>query len=393
MMQWTLHPVSRLKSAARAWDALGAQSGAVPFLRSDFLLAALAEFGSGRELLGICGPEAEPVAMGLFVRTRPGTWETFQPAQLPLGALVVRRGPGVEPLLHALIRALPGCALSVAVTQQDPAIRERPQESSKLATLDYVDTARVRLQGAFDGFWSARGKNLRQNVRKQFAKLRQDGIEPRLETVTDTGLVAAAIEQYGRLESAGWKAQEGTAVGADNAQGRFYRRVFEAFCATGDARIYRYWFAERVVAMDLCLIEGPLLVVLKTAYDESLRSISPASLLRHDYFRELFDEGRIRHVEFYGKVMDWHLRWTDDVRTLYHVNGYRFAWVRRLHAAIRRRGPVRAAEPADASGLREDRVQRVGHPGDIGRAQVLMAADLEHVRGPLESGIADERRR
>ena len=343
---WTLHPVAHFASVARTWDALCAQSGALPFLRSDFLLPALTEFGAGRELLAIGGSPAEPVAMGLFVRKRAGTWETFQPAQLPLGALVAGTTPDLASLARSLMPALPGLALTVALTQQDPAIRARPTDTPSLGTLDYVDTARVAVEGTFDAYWLARGKNLRQNVRKQLAKVEQDGTVPRFDCVTEPQDVAEAIAQYGRLESAGWKAQGGTAIGAGNAQGRFYRSVFEAFCARGAGRIYRYWLGDRVVAMDLCVVDGPMLVVLKTTYDESLRAVSPASLLRFAYFRALFDEGAIRSIEFYGKVMDWHLRWTSDVRTLYHVNAYRWPWVKRLHARSRMRQREEKTEPA-----------------------------------------------
>jgi CelD/BcsL family acetyltransferase involved in cellulose biosynthesis len=356
--KWTLHPVARFASVARTWDSLCAQSGAVPFLCSDFLLPALTEFGTRRELLAICGSPAEPVAMGLFVRKRAGTWETFQPAQLPLGALIARSGPDLAHLARSLVPALPGFALTVAITQQDPAIRARPDDVPSLGTLDYVDTARVAVEGTFDTYWTARGKNLRQNVRKQLAKVEQDA--PRLDCVTEPQGVAEAIEQYGRLESAGWKAQGGTAIGTGNAQGRFYRSVFEAFCARGAGRIYRYWFGDRVVAMDLCVLDGPVLVVLKTTYDESLRTVSPASLLRYAYFRALFDEGAVRRIEFYGKVMDWHLRWTSDVRTLYHVNAYRWPWVKRLHSARRQREgqsePISTGEAPGTAVSPENRV-------------------------------------
>ena len=359
--KWSLHPVARFASVARAWDALCAQSGAVPFLRSDFLLPALAQFSAGRELLAICGSPSEPLAMGLFVRRRIGAWETFQPAQLPLGAVVAQSGPELADLARSLMPALPGIALTLAITQQDPSIHPRPGNASSVGTLDYVDTARVAVEGAFDAYWSARGKNLRQNVRKQLAKVEQDGIVPRLDWVAEPQGVAEAIEQYGRLESAGWKAQGGTAIGSGNAQGRFYRNVFESFCARGAARIYRYWFGDRVVAMDLCVLDGPVLVVLKTTYDESLRAVSPASLLRYAYFRALFDEGVIRSIEFYGKVMDWHLRWTSDVRTLYHVNAYRWPWVKRMHTTRPgrqrdgRSGPVPAEAPGGVAST-ENRV-------------------------------------
>lgn len=53
---------------------------------------------------------------------------------------------------------------------------------------------------------------------------------PTLTCVTDPAGVAAALADYGALESAGWKAGTGTAIHPDNAQGRFYRRMLEAFC-------------------------------------------------------------------------------------------------------------------------------------------------------------------
>jgi CelD/BcsL family acetyltransferase involved in cellulose biosynthesis len=322
----------------------------LPFLRADFLLPALAEFGTGGELLGVCGNSAEPVAMGIFARRRAGAWETFQPAQLPLGAFVARGGEDVADLARSLVPALPRLALTVAITQQDPAVRPRPSDARSVGTLDYVDTARVAIEGAFDDYWAARGKNLRQNIRKQLAKLEQDGVVPRIDCVTDSHGVAEAIAQYGRLESAGWKAQGGTAIAVDNAQGRFYRNVFEAFCARGAARIYRCWFGDRIAAMDLCVVDGPLLVVLKTTYDETLRAVSPASLLRYAYFRTLFDEGVFRRIEFYGKVMDWHMRWTSDVRMLYHVNAYRWPWVKRLHTTRRRHSREGQSKPSSPAG-------------------------------------------
>jgi hypothetical protein len=85
-----------------------------------------------------------------------------------------------------------------------------------------------------------------------------------------------------------------------------------------------------------------VLAILKTTYDENYKSLSPASLLHQDAFRQVFDEGRVRRIEFYGKVMEWHTRWTDNARMLYHVNCDRWPWLprlRRLAAGV----PARAA--------------------------------------------------
>ena len=76
-------------------------------------------------------------------------------------------------------------------------------------------------------------------------------------------------------------------------------------------------------------------VVLKTTYDETISNLSPAFLLREEEIRQHFGEKRIRRVEFFGKVMDWHMQWTREARMLYHVNVNRFPWLARLRARWR----------------------------------------------------------
>jgi CelD/BcsL family acetyltransferase involved in cellulose biosynthesis len=230
----------------------------------------------------------------------------------------------------------------------DPGIVARPRETERVETLDYIDTAALTVAGTFDDYWAARGKNLRHNVKRQRAKLVEQSVSLRLDIVDTPERVAGAIADYGRIEGAGWKAQEGTAVALDNAQGRFYRSVFESFCAMGAGRIYRYLFDDRVVAMDMCLHTADTLVVLKTTYDETVKVVSPATLMRHEIVKTLFDEGRVRRVEFYGKAMEWHLRWTDDLRTLYHVNRYRWSGMKRLRHALGKAKNPDAADVAKA---------------------------------------------
>ncbi|WP_199186450.1 hypothetical protein, partial [Pseudoxanthomonas sp. KAs_5_3] len=70
-------------------------------------------------------------------------------------------------------------------------------------SFDYIETARITLQGTFDDYWNARGKNLRNNLKKQRNRLRQDGIATRLEIVRDPALMAGAVADYGKLETSG----------------------------------------------------------------------------------------------------------------------------------------------------------------------------------------------
>jgi hypothetical protein len=160
--------------------------------------------------------------------------------------------------------------------------------------------------------------------------------------------VAAAIADYGRLETTGWKSGIGTAVDAANPQGRFYQGMLEAFCRRGDGCILRYWFDDKVVAMNLCIEGFGVMIILKTAYDEALgNQYSPAFMMLEETCRQLFDEHKFSTLEFYGRVMEWHRRWTDDVRTMYHLTGYRWPLLLQLHGAVKNR-KARQAQPRTA---------------------------------------------
>jgi CelD/BcsL family acetyltransferase involved in cellulose biosynthesis len=344
-MEWNLLPAEDFPRIAADWDRLNALGRAVPFLGSTFVAHALAHFGTGLESLAVCMLQAEPVALGVLTRESAAIWRTFQPSQLPLGAWVMRPDVRMDVIAEALIRRLPGSTLLLGITQQDPYIIPRPQESARLKTLDYIETAWIDIDGGFEDYWAARSKNLRHNMKRQRKQLDSNGTQVILEEITRAEEIADAIRDYGRLESAGWKAESGTAIHPDNDQGRFYRSMLEAYCRAGEGRVYRYRFDGQVVAMDLCIERGPIQVVLKTTYDESYKGLSPAFLMRQDVLRRLFESKRIRRVEFYGKLMEWHTRWTDQVRVLYHVNVYRWPLLIQLHAWWNRQKYKQGVQP------------------------------------------------
>lgn len=347
-MPWQVLKSDRFSEHAAAWDALQRASSDTPFLESTFLEPLLEVFGGGDERLALCHEDGQLRAAALLRPLGKGRWETFQPSQLPLGPWIAARPDDAGQRLTGLLRALPGFPLTLGLTQLDPKLTTRPEGTGTVATMDYVSTSWVDIDGSFDAYWDGRGKNLRQNTRKQRNKLQTENTETTLECVTDPDEVPAAIADYALLEGAGWKADTGTAILPDNAQGRFYIRMLQRFCALGRGRLYRYRFGDKVVAMDLCIDSGETVVILKTAYDESYRQVSPSTLMRQDQFRAWWDEGRYRRIEFYGKTLEWHTRWTEHSRVLYHATGYRWAWLARVQAARAARNAAAAATIAGA---------------------------------------------
>ena len=345
--RWSVEDCTDFASFAARWDALNEAGWRTPLLHSDFVGAALKHFGTGRERIALAIEDDRPIAAVLVGAASPFIVNVFQPSQAPIALWVQHRAGNAfvdDDALHALAARLGTTTMMLGISHVDPELIARPPTSASLITTDSYQTSRVTIAGSFEEYWAARGKNLRSNMKKQRNKLDAEGIALRFDCIVEAARVADAIADYGRLESAGWKASGGTAVSSDNAQGRFYRELFERFCARGAARIYRCFYGDRLAAMDLCVEHGGVMVILKTSFDETIKGTSPALLMRHDYFPSLFEHQTVRRVEFYGRVMDWHTKWTQEMRTLYHVTAYRWPWIAKLDGL--RRARTQRGEPS-----------------------------------------------
>lgn len=330
-MSWSTFPASEFNNFCDQWQMLNMANCNSPLLHPDFIAPALQAFGEGDEILAIDGPINAPNAMGIFSSSGRFSWQSFQPSVAPLGAWVQKPETSLQDLLDGLCRALPGFNLLIAISQQDPKLAPRPPHDKKTKTLDYITTACVPINGDFEGFWKSLSKNLRHNTKRQRRRLASEGIVTRFELITDPSKVADAVESYAKIESSGWKGKLGTAVGVGDNQSQFYTQMLEKFCLHKNGIIFRYWYDDKLVATNLCIHNDDILIILKTTYDESENRTSPAQLLRQEVLKLLFDEARFHALEFYGPIGDWHRRLTNQYRTMYHVNRYRWQCIAAAH--------------------------------------------------------------
>jgi hypothetical protein len=333
-MTWNHHPISKFSEFAGQWDTLAQSRPGTPFLESAFLQPLIDTFGTGDERLCLFHTNGQLCAAAIVQQAGKGMWQTFQPSQLPLGAWLSAEGIDLTATSNALLSELGMLTTGLGITQLDSRFHVRPEDGPTVRTQDYIQTAWVDIEGTFETYWEARGKNLKQNTRKQRNKLQTEGTTTRIECLTAAADVAQAMANYGLLESAGWKTADGTAIHPDNAQGKFYQKMLENFCSLGRGRIYRYWFDDKVVAMDLCIQDDIAIVILKTTYDESYKQVSPSTLMRQDEFAQLFEEAKFKRIEFYGKVMEWHTRWTANSRDIYHATLYRWGLLKKLQSTV-----------------------------------------------------------
>jgi len=330
MKNWNLFPVADYIKYTAGWNKLNNEGPKTALLDSDFVSPLLEQFATEDDCLAICGNIENPTAMTLITKTKLGVWETLQPSQSPFGLWLHKKEVPLEELLQSLAKSLPFPTILLGITQQDPDIIRRPEDSDYLTTLDYIKTARVTLKNSFDDYWSKRGKNLRQNLKRQRNRLHRESVDVALKVITKPDEVKDAIRKYGKLESAGWKNDLGTAIHIDNAQGKFYCKMLEKFCNKNQGFVFQYLYNNKLVATDLCIKDSTSLIILKTTYDEEIKTSSPAMLMRQDSFEYIFNNKLAERIEFYGKVMDWHTKWTDEIRVMYHINFFTLSFLRKL---------------------------------------------------------------
>jgi hypothetical protein len=302
-------------AAHEAWNGLVLRAQGSVVQRAEFVFSAAQVFGSSGLRLATLRRGAQPVAMAIVGGSRLLP-ELFVASQMPLGAWVQAPGEDFVALARSLLARLP-LALQLGVPQLDERFVPPPADGTRLP---WIRTPWLALEGDFASYWSARGRNLRTNLRKQGERLAAQGAALRVERLCDPAEIAQGVADYALLESRGWKAGGGTAVMPGQAQARFYAAMLERFALIGAAEIWRAFIGERLVACELCLRDRGEFVILKTTYDETLAPLSPAALMRREMFERLFADGDVRRVEFYGPLKEWHTRWSHEVRELYHVN-------------------------------------------------------------------------
>jgi CelD/BcsL family acetyltransferase involved in cellulose biosynthesis len=346
-IRWEAHPARALATNTTLhaqWNELNAACTGQVFLDAEAVVCALEHFGKGDEQLYIGGDGEHIQCMTVLTKTGAMRWSTFQPSQLPLGAFLITPNAPLDTTTESLIRSLPGMALVLSITQIDPLYVQRPADTTTLRLDDYIETGWIELRGTFEEYWAARGKNLRQNMRKQLNRLAAEGVKAEVRMIRQADQMEAAVGRYGDLESAGWKAESGTAIHSSNSQGLFYSKLLALHASKDNAVVFEYWLDGKLAASNLCLVREKSLVILKTTYDEAHSQLSPAFLLLQAEVQSAYESRGASRVEFYGRKRDWHTRWTEHFRWLYHATIYRNALIKRVAESKRASVPTNSPQ-------------------------------------------------
>ncbi len=321
-----------LGARAADWDVLNQRlCRSNPVLDSRFVDALLKFFGTGDEYLCVLGLVDAPVAMCIMKPMGRGIWTTFLPSQAQIGPALLADGSEIS----SLMRELPGVVGSVDFLCQDSAFGDLSSGAIPNVSKDHALTMNISLEGGFDNYWEQRSKQLKKNFRRYEHRVEEDQLTQSFRRLSNRADVEQAVVRYGELESKGWKGNAGTAVGAENLQGRFYMTVMSCFAELGHAFAYELWLDDKLAASRLAIWSEGMIVILKTTYDETLDKYAPGRLLLREVIQSSFATHPGNVIEFYTNANADQLAWATGQRWIKHVNFPRSGLVSGLYQVAR----------------------------------------------------------
>jgi CelD/BcsL family acetyltransferase involved in cellulose biosynthesis len=199
------------------------------------------------------------------------------------------RADGAAETIAALLRSLRASAalLELNYIPADGPFHDALKRAGAKPYLDnkYERALLIKERDAESYITGSLSRHLRQEVRRRERRLGERG--KLSHTVMQPGDdLARWVEEFLRLEAAGWKGREGSALACSEANRRFASEIFAAAFARGRLHMVGVDLDGRPLARCLSLLAGEGAFAFKTAYDEEFARYSPGVIAEVDRIRE-----------------------------------------------------------------------------------------------------------
>lgn len=233
----------------------------------------------------------------------------------------------VMDFLYSEISDVQALADAVAATRLPIVLRRIKENSAALAALKkafrgnaivFSRTGRGCPWIALDDSWAEPEKHVNSGRRSDLRRARRNA--EKIGRVTFEILsptreeLPSLLDEIYRVEAAGWKGRDKTAMLYDQRLGEFYRRYT---CAANDRGMLRLCFlriAGEAAAAQLAVVTGDRFWLFKIGYSEKFARFSPGVLLMVETIRYAAQAG-LKSYEFLGAAEPWIRNWT----TLEHI--------------------------------------------------------------------------
>lgn len=267
------------RHAVAAHGRAGLLPGDLRFVsvRQDGRLAALMPFVLRRDVSSLGGRVARPWLSPFVTATAPLVAAGAGRAVLDALVAGLETASGGRawrwPLLPTGEGAVPGLLA---------AMRARGWALGEVAAFDRPTVERRATFEAYLAGHPNRGRF--KDLRRRARRLSEAGTVALVGAADGPGL-AVLVEAFLGLERAGWKGEAGTAMACRPQTAALARALFTDSAGPVGVRADALTLDGRPIAISLALVGGGTATLLKTAYDESLRTHAPGLLLEEAILR------------------------------------------------------------------------------------------------------------
>lgn len=299
----SVHDAGALPAAlVEEWGAL-AEVAAEPNCYAEpwFVLTSLETLGGGEGLRFVAVRRGEtligliPLAIeSYYGRTRVRFVQNWRHHHHFLGTPLIRRGE-VETFWTALLEALDGADWAPNFLHLRKLGGDGPVHRGLVAAAAALGRscpavhreARALLEGVGDAETYYRAV-VRPKKRKELRRLRhrlEELGEVRLRTLVPQDALEPWCDAFLRLEAAGWKGEERSALACDPATESFFRRTVAGARAAGRLQFLRLDLDGQAIAMLVNFLASPGGFSFKTAFDPDYARFSPGVLIQLENLR------------------------------------------------------------------------------------------------------------
>jgi CelD/BcsL family acetyltransferase involved in cellulose biosynthesis len=306
-----------MESWAPAWNEM-AERFKTPLLRHELLAACAEAFclpGQLHVVMQKSGKGIGAIAPLAFVRKRG--WERLELLGSSFlsepGGFLYRDAESLRDLMLGLMKD--GKPMLLSRLGEDSGevgmLREMNKKRALVVARTETGSPYLPLTTNWAAFEAALSSRDRYDLRRAGKRAERSGkiqfeiANPGPETVD------RYLEEIYRVEAAGWKGRQGTALLADERLKRFFNLYAKAASRQGALRLCFLRINDRAVAVQLAAEYYKRFWVFKIGYDEAFSRCSPGILLMHETIRYAFEQG-LEAYEFLGFDAPWMHRWTEQ---------------------------------------------------------------------------------
>jgi len=194
-------------------------------------------------------------------------------------------------------------------------------DAGRVQRMPMEDAPYVDCTISWDGYWAARGKNLRANCESVHRRLASAGVEVHALQLPDE--IARYRDAIYEIEASGWKGHLGTAMAQTEATRKFYDRLLGEFADRNLLRLFVLEIAGDVIAFELCTLYAGALTGLKCGYRESHGKLSPGQYLRYRFLQSVFGDPQVELYNMLGPQSETKRRWATGSEPLWSLRLFR----------------------------------------------------------------------